>query len=904
MDPSRYQRVRALTEQLLDIDASSRAHQLVVLTVGDETLRADVEALLKSIEAADQSDFLEPARRRLSSEYFGGGEQRYRIIRELGQGGMGTVYLAERSDGEYVQQIALKTLHVGAAFNPALIERLRAERQILAQLQHPNIARLLDGGTDSTGRPFLAMEYVDGERIDRWCEKHKLDVAARVRLFLQVCDAVQYAHQQLVIHRDIKPSNILVDAAGSGKLLDFGIAQLIVDGESTDTNTTDRLLTYRYASPEQIRGERVGTSSDIYSLAMVLFRILTGQHPYAREDSSPPELARAIQEDVPRHPSRSVTSEQGKLAGTGDPSELARQLAGDLDSIVLRALRKAPEERYASVGQFSDDLRRYLAGQPVFARQGQRGYAFRKFVSRHRWAVASGVASLGLLVAFVVILSVQLDKTRVQRDRANAVTAFITRMFAATNPMLETAGSAEDRSQITVREVLDREAPRIQSELSSQPEVQAELLDTVGQVYFGLDQRDNADKYLGAALVLREQIDPAPSPEKRDLLTKICEAQGLRGRERTLETCEKAIAMARQFATGDDAAVARALRNRAASLNTLGRYDEARADAESSLAMFERLDEKDWVASLNLKLAQIAYNQGDPQTCLTRSESAIARWTEAFGRNHALLSFAISQRASCRLAIGELAAAEADMREALTLIEQALGKDAPVANRAAMLNELALVLNQQGRFAEAEPMLREARRIALIVYGDNHPEFQRVLLGLSMSVDGQGRVDEGLDLMRQALAIARDQPSDQRGLALTLNNLGFRLVREGRHAEAEPLLRESLATYLSIDPEHPERAAALVNLGTLLTETDRATEALPLLREGLALREQTMVAGSWPIEVARSVLGTCLFALNEKEEGLRLLRSAHASLTDAFGPGHRRSMDAERRLRKAEGLTP
>jgi serine/threonine-protein kinase len=493
VNTQRYRQVKALAETVLDLSSEARTAELERVVADDAELRTEIEALLNSIEAAEAGAFLGASPDIREAVIADAGERSYRILRELGRGGMGTVYLADRADGEYRQQVALKTLNVEAGRDPFLIERLRSERQILAQLQHPNIARLLDGGSDAAGRPFLAMEYVDGERIDRWCERHALAIRARIELFLQICDAVQYAHGQLVIHRDLKPGNILVAADGRPKLLDFGIARLIDPNEATGTATTDRLLTFRYASPEQIRGERVGTASDLYSLAIVLYCLLTGRLPYANRDAPAPELARAVLDDAPRTPSRSITAASADPDGREiDAATLARELSGDIDAILLRALRKEPGERYASVAQFADDLRRHLDGLPVLARQGQRGYALRKFVARHRWPVLASAFALLTLVAFAISLATQLERTRIERDRANRVAAFFSDMFEDSNPLGDVAGDSRERAQITVREVLDREAPRIERELADQPEVQATLLGAIGRVYEGLDQRDKA----------------------------------------------------------------------------------------------------------------------------------------------------------------------------------------------------------------------------------------------------------------------------------------------------------------------------------------------------------------------------------------------------------------------------
>lgn len=900
MDQSRYQRVKQVAEAALDLAGAARADWLEQACVGDDALRAEVDHWLQAVEAAESQAFL-TAPPDLAEPLPAGLDPRYRLLRELGRGGMGTVYLAERADGEYRQHVALKMLNVGAARDPDLAERLRAERQILAQLQHPHIARLLDGGSDTRGQPFLVMEWVDGERIDRWCERRGLDADARIALFLKVCDAVQYAHSRLVVHRDIKPGNILVDAGGEPRLLDFGIAKLLAD-ETTATATAEQLLTFRYASPEQIRGERVGTASDVYSLAVVLYCLLTGRLPYAVADASAPEIARAVLEDTPRAPSRSATQRLSADMPPGDDRQaLALSLSADLDAIVLKALRKEPQQRYASVAQFADDLSRYRDGLPVLARHGQRGYVLRKFLRRYRWGVAAAALLLAVLAAFTVVLKVQLDRTALERDRANRVAQFFAEMFGSSDPLAEVAGSSAQRAGITVREVVDREAPRIERELAGQPEVQATLLGSIGRVYKGLDQRDASEHYLGLALQRLDALDAAPSRAKLGLALDLCEVLGIRGREQTLAACERALALARALARGDDADLARALRRRGAALKTIGRWDAAEADLQQALDMFQRLHLAPAAAGVSDELAEAAYLRGDRQRCLDLLAPAIAQWRAHYGNEHASLSSMLTTRAHCSVGLGKTEQAEADLREALRLVEGAMGADAAIGVRGQLLTDLGLALNQQDRFAEAEPLLREAVRINEALYGSEHPELGTTLANLANSVSNLGRTEEGFALWRRAIALhAQRVGADRRLLGITLGSFGYLLWRERQFDEAETRLRESLATFEAIDPQHPDRAAPLTSLGTLLVDTERAAEALPLLREAVALREARLPRGNWRLETARSALGGCLQALGRDAEAGPLLRSSYEALRKDMGETHPRTQDALQRLRRHE----
>jgi tetratricopeptide (TPR) repeat protein len=379
--------------------------------------------------------------------------------------------------------------------------------------------------------------------------------------------------------------------------------------------------------------------------------------------------------------------------------------------------------------------------------------------------------------------------------------------------------------------------------------------------------------------------------------------RGVGGRDSTIAACERALDLARR-AGGDDLALARTQRAYGIALRLMGRFDDAQAQHDQALALFERLQQPQWVALARGELAELAYLRGDPARCLELIDAALAQLTAQLGSDNALRYGLLSTRSQCRLGSGNATGAEADLREALALVEHSVGSGAPVGNRGQLLNDLGLVLNQGGRFAESEPLLRESLAIAEKIYGPSHPELAPVLASLSQALDGQGHVEEGITLLRRAADLSAQHQGDGRRMhAIMLNNLGFRLLREGRYADAEPILREALAVYVALDPQHPDRAATLVNLGTLLLETGKPRDALPLLRDGLALREKHMQPGSWQIETARSVLGACLVAVGQEDQGRALLQSSHDALLALFGPEHKRTRDAKRRLDAANAVS-
>jgi eukaryotic-like serine/threonine-protein kinase len=468
-----YQRAKSVFQAALEQPEHARAAYVESACGGDSVLHADVMSLLAA--AAEDTGFLErpPQPTAAIDAETLGLERGWRVIRELARGGMGVVYLAERADGAYRQQVALKLLHLSPLLGEEPILRLKLERQILARLDHPNIARLLDGGSSASGMPYLVMEYVEGERIDHWCNVRQLDVEARLRLFLKVCEAVAYAHRNLIVHRDLKPDNVLVTAAGEPKLLDFGIARHL-SADAGLTGDGARLMTPRYASPEQIRGEAVTTLSDVYALGVLLYELLTGASPYGAAVSAPQRLPVAICETDAVPPSRTLAS--GGTRSGETPTHLeyarsARSLRGDLDAIVLRCLRKTPEQRYASVEALAEDIHAHLDGRPVSARQGDRLYRAGRFARRHWVALATAAGVLVLSLAFVMQLASQLQLTRAEQQRAQAAEAlaesegrnaarardFLVSVFAGASPA-HTLGEP-----ISPRELLDRAAAQLQA---------------------------------------------------------------------------------------------------------------------------------------------------------------------------------------------------------------------------------------------------------------------------------------------------------------------------------------------------------------------------------------------------------------------------------------------------------
>jgi non-specific serine/threonine protein kinase/serine/threonine-protein kinase len=548
LTPESWRRVREILEQALEVAPERRSIYLEEVCAGDKALRREVEALIAADQqagtgflagsAVEASTILTAAEELVSLTGTRIGP--YQIVEEIGHGGMGTVYRAVRADDQYRKEVAIKVVRGGLG-DEFRLHRFLAERQILANLDHANIARLLDGGATEDGRPYVVMEYVEGRPIDEYCDQGKLPVPERLKLFRTVCSAVAYAHQRLVIHRDIKPVNILVTKEGEPKLLDFGIAK-ILDPEDTgvdQTVTVMRLMTPEYASPEQVRGEPITTASDVYSLGVVLYGLLTGRRPYGSASRVPRDIVQAVIETEPEKPSASVTRAETVTAQavseTRDeiPEKLQRRLRGDLDNIVLKALRKEPERRYASVEQFSEDIRRHLEGLPVIARPDTFFYRSGKFVKRHKASVA---AAITVVLTLIVGLAITVHETYIARaERAKAEQRFNdvrklanSLLFEVHDAIQTLPGATPARKLIVDRalQYLDALAKEAKGDLSLQRELGA-AYEKVGDVQGGFRSANLGDvpgsiTSYRKSLAIRQAVvaaDPENAAAERELIT-------------------------------------------------------------------------------------------------------------------------------------------------------------------------------------------------------------------------------------------------------------------------------------------------------------------------------------------------------------------------------------------------
>jgi len=866
----------------------------------------------------------------------------YEVVRVLGEGGMGTVYLARRADGEIDRLVALKTVRPDLQ-TPQLVRRFHRERRIAATLVHPSIARLLDVGTDASRQPYLVMEYLEGEPIDRHCEANRLPLERRLELFRRVCAAVHFAHQRLVVHRDLKPGNILVDADGVPKLLDFGIAKLVEPDASDDADSTRtdlRLMTPEYASPEQVRGEPVGTASDQYSLGVLLYRLLTGRRPYRTTSSLPHDLARAVCEDEPERPSTAARRTargdgEGRLPSGLHPEKLPRRLHGDLDAIVLKSLRKEPERRYPSVAHLAEDLRLYLEGHPVTARRGSTFYRAVKHVRRHRAAFSAAAAAVLLVIAAAVTFALQakrlghaLDLADLERARSERVSDFLIDVFKVSDP-----GEARG-STVTAREILDRGAARIGDELRDEPEIRSTMMDVMGQVYANLGLYPRAQELLETALAERRD---APRPDRDAIAASLAhlaavqhargdydgssasldEALALRiaahGRDHPLvaetlqskavlehsrghyQAAEKLYRRALEIRRADPdvprTAVARTLVDLAGLLRAEGTY----ADARRLLAEALTIQREAWpgdhpeIATTLDSLGALDYRTGELEAAEREYREALAMRERLLGPDHPAVAETLNGLGLVLHARGDVADAETVLRRSLALRRATLGDDHP--RTAATLNNLAWLLHDTGRYAEAEPLYREALEANRRRLGDDHPMVAGNLNNLGLLAADRGDLDAAEPLYRKALEIVRAKLGpDSPSAAYPLTNLADLELERGDLDAAEPLYREALEIRRrALPPGHPEIAGTLVGYGRLLTERGRLDEAEAALREAVSIRRAASPPVAWQTALAEAELGACLAAEGHPDEARPLIAGALEPVVARRGADDRRA---------------
>ncbi|MDQ6625173.1 MAG: serine/threonine-protein kinase [Verrucomicrobiota bacterium] len=802
----------------------------------DAELRSEVESLLGFSEPA-QGLIEQPAISMAAALFvedmafppgtrFGSHE----ILSLIGAGGMGEVYLAR--DTELGRKVALKFIKAGVG-SRNLLRHFRAEERILAAFNHPNIAQLYGAALTETGAPYFVMEYVDGARLDEFCDERKLDGRARLELFWKVCAAVSYAHRNLVIHRDLKPANIRVTSAGEPKLLDFGIAKLLADETAAlpdQTITLAGMMTPAYASPEQVRKERMTTASDVYSLGVILYELLTGRKPYRLTSHSPAEISRAITEQSPARPS---TAADGSAQSKSDTRNL-KMLQGDLDNIVLMAMRKEPERRYPSVAQLAEDIRRYLAGLPVVARKDTVRYRASKFIRRNRVAVAAAVVVMLALLAGLVVALAQTAVARQQRDlarqeraRAERINEFLQRMLSFSNQSVTSVSPIAQSKNVTVNEMLAQIAPQVTTELADQPEVRGQILRTIGSAYASQGLYDKAEENLRAALQTQVQLFGETSAEAA---ASMLELGVLSYRQQRLEEAASLLTKALTFYDG-------AGRTRTTGPNLV----------KAALA-------KDY-------LGVVTFYQGDKKKALSLLRDAynIAENAPPQTFDSSITTFIKSDLGGVLIYCGELDQGEPLLAEA---IGEYRSSSRPRWELGSSLLLMGIAQMHRGLLDAAEASLQEAEQLLRITLGDNNVYLSNTLNQAAWVLFRKGNVEGAENKAREALRINQSlSPAAPLGIADSQWILGEAAMKLAHPQVAEKCYREALQIY----QQQPGNAISVVRLQLLLSQ---------------ALFDQNNVLEAE--KIARSAHETAMRELGEKNP----LTSAAAEKINAISARH------------------
>ncbi len=884
MDRERWDRVQELFEMSRGLDRDQRRVLLTRECAGDSSLRNEVEALLESNDRA--GDFIEGAIGKAASELndaetlplIGRRVGAYEIVGELGRGGMGAVFLGKRVDAQYEQRVAIK--FVRGIESRERLQRFRAERQILATLNHPSIARLLDGGETAEGIPFLVMEYIEGRPIDAYCDQNRLPIRDRLRMFVSVCEAVQYAHEHLVVHRDLKPDNIMVTADGEVKLLDFGIAKLLdeTSAEIPLTLTGARALTPEYASPEQIRGEPVTTASDVYSLGVLLYGLLAGIRPYRIDTEKPSEIERIVCDTDPERPSARVTQirvggdltaqslEEISAQRATHPPRLRKELAGDLDNIVLMAMSKEPERRYAFAAQFAEDIFRYLGGLPVAARADTLRYRLGKFARRNAAMVAAG-STLALVLIGSTIVSLTLynraenarreavqERMIASRERTTAVATseFLQDLLSSVDP-----GEATGRPDITIREALDDASARLEAELAGEPEVAAALHAVLGHAYGNLAVYDAANHHLRRSIEMRRTITPRDDKEILRAQIAIGQVFELQGSYAQAESLLVAV-LPEAVATNDPVLVADLEATLSSVYGYLFKLEEAEALARRSVASADQIADTTDVLHARTRsgLGTVLYRQG--------------RYDDA----------------------------EAALREAVVTAERTVGVKHVLTGQS--LNDHAIALGTLGRYEEAIEQFRRTLAVYASTYPSGHPDVATTRINLADQYVALKRFAEALPLYH----LSRDELEathgpEHVGVAIAVNGAGFCYWRLGELDRARDAYTDAVRRMdAALGASHPWGATVRNNLGKVNRELGQHAVAERLANEALTIMRASLPEDHHHIAWPLGLLAQLNIDSGNYQAALTYAQEAADICSAALSEDHADRVDAEARLAK------
>ena len=911
MKPTQWDLVKSIVDQALTLPGSERNTFVNTACRNHPDLSTEIEELLRSIEISKGVQFMKPLREdrkeliadltnklaalSASDNFMDKAIGPYRIIELLGSGGMGVVYKAKRADGEFHHEVAIKFIKGGINTDEA-IQRFRMEREILATLQHPNIAQIYDGGITEDGIPYLIMEYINGMPADQYCDEQTLTIKERLALFQEVCTAIQFAHANLVVHRDLKAENIYVTNEGIVKILDFGVAKLL-DAEHTETTLFktqpgQKLWTPQYAAPEQINGEVVTTATDVYALGVLLYKLLTDTYPLNLEGKSISEAEQIIRNSNPLPPSKSLTSHTSKkgcaeLRRTS-LAVLTKKLKGDLDALVLKAIRKEPEYRYASASQLSEDIERYGSGIPLIARKGTLQYRTAKFIRRHKRVLVAAtiflVTAIGFTGFYTRKITEERNRAELQAQKAEQVSGFITSLFKESVP------GEINGDTLTVRHTLDVGAQKIESELREQPEIQAKMMGVIGEVYHSLGFYDKAETLLEAALKQQNQI-----PGKEVVVDKVQTLYTLSKLKSVISKNSEAELLGRQALNlakntlGESAYTTQLCRySLVGILHETNRFEEASELMDRWLALSaNNQEQKDQELAEELfRKAEFLVISGKAHKAEPLLRKALQLKVTKFGEKHYEVAEVLGSLGNVLWALGKYTEAEPIFKKAIAVF-----KDTEIKNNDAYTNTLrdfAGLLSHRGIYAKANSLYEEAITLQKKNSGINSYNVKFIQKSYANSLTEQGRFPEALGLLREVYEFYKKEFGDdylftlqaEAAIAITHKNLGDL-------KKAEQMLKSSIEKFDSkYGIESPKSSGVRAAYSNVLMLQDKLEESETVARKALEHTPEYAPYNNYArdaINDAKQQLGLCLKEQKRFEEAEPLLKESLAYLANCRG---------------------
>jgi len=820
MNHNDWKKLSQIFDMVLTLPPEGRTDYIERVCGGDKELEHKIREMLAQLEESDrffeerlekneelikELDSLIADKDRDEDYYEGKTIGRWEILELVGRGGMGRVYKVQRVDESGIKQTgALKIIHK-SLLTPTHMERFRLEQYILSGLQHPNVSGFVDSGITADRIPYMVMEFVEGDTILEYCNKHRLTVEQRLTLFITVCNAIQYAHKSLIIHRDLKPENILVTGEGRIKILDFGIAKLLdpdlFENSAIETQPGMRMLSLEFASPEQISGRVVTTSTDIYSLGVLLNKLLTGLHPFDLNNLSFKEVEKLVSEKNPIPASKRFSglaelSEKKRFAAERgiSPQEITKKLSGDIDAIIYKALHKDPERRYGSVDALITDIQRYQNNLPVFAQPDTFTYRAGKFFRRHKLGIAAVAMIFLVLISGIVTTMWQAEQARQNAREAEQVSEFLAQLFEGSDPNRSNDGS------MTARELLDQGFERVQTELTDEPALQAQMLSMIGNIY-----------------------------------------------------------------------------------SNLGLYDDAYLAIEKAVELYHSMgDRSPEMATILLRFANLEYRLGNYQVAADASGESLDLIRSHFGDDHPETASVMNTLA---MSLEELGDKEAAYDLYYRIINIRRDQPDQGSNLAVNLNNLAILLQEDGELEEADALFSEAVALVEDIYGFEHPFMAYTLNGYSGVHQDRGDFDRAAEDLQNALQIGRAVfPENHPFNAVVLHNLGSLFEDMEEYTEAATYFEDGLTLRRQNLPEnHPDIATSLFSLGNTLIFLEKPSNAEPILREALQIRQSIYEDEDWRVALVKSGIGRALLHQQKFDAAAQYILPAHAILLESLG---------------------